>query len=106
MVSETFKTVLSNYRQAGAPFCESRRFAVCYSSSGTAPRPQLIFKNTVSIFAEAATAFGDPLSITIPDPDHSIGEERWLQVARAVLGGSSWLRTRSAVMRFDLSLPG
>ena len=25
-------------------------------------------------FAEAATAFGDPLSITIPDPDHSSGE--------------------------------
>jgi len=28
-------------------------------------------------FHEAATAFGDPLSITIPDPEHSIGEERW-----------------------------
>jgi len=31
-------------------------------------------------FEEAATAFGDPLSITIPDPDHSAGEERWLLV--------------------------
>ena len=31
-------------------------------------------------FHEAATAFGDPLSITIPDPQHSIGEERWLVV--------------------------
>ena len=29
-------------------------------------------------FAEAATAFGDPLSITIPDPDHSIGEARFI----------------------------
>jgi len=27
-------------------------------------------------FHEAATAFGDLLSITIPDPQHSIGEER------------------------------
>ena len=29
-------------------------------------------------FAEAATAFGDPLSITIPDPDHSVGEARFI----------------------------
>ena len=29
-------------------------------------------------FAEAATAFGDPLSLTIADPDHSVGEERRL----------------------------
>ena len=29
-------------------------------------------------FAEAATAFGDPLSITIPDPDHSFGEARFI----------------------------
>ena len=30
-------------------------------------------------FLEAATAFGDPHSISIPDPDHSMGgEERWL----------------------------
>ena len=27
-------------------------------------------------FEEAVSAFGDPLSITIPDPDHSIDEER------------------------------
>jgi uncharacterized DUF497 family protein len=35
-------------------------------------------------FDEAATAFGDPLSVLLPDPDHSIGEERYL-----VLGVSS-----------------
>jgi uncharacterized DUF497 family protein len=29
-------------------------------------------------FAEAATAFGDPLSITILDPDHSLGEARFI----------------------------
>jgi hypothetical protein len=34
-------------------------------------------------FEEAATAFGDPLSITIPDPDHSVGEERWLLVGQS-----------------------
>jgi uncharacterized DUF497 family protein len=27
-------------------------------------------------FAEASTVFGDPLSITIPDPDRAIDEER------------------------------
>ena len=31
-------------------------------------------------FNEAATVFGDPLSITFPDPDHSIGEHRYLTV--------------------------
>jgi uncharacterized DUF497 family protein len=31
-------------------------------------------------FEEAATAFGDPLSITIDDPDHSEEEERFVLV--------------------------
>jgi uncharacterized protein len=29
-------------------------------------------------FLEASTAFADPLSTTIPDPDHSVGEERFV----------------------------
>ena len=29
-------------------------------------------------FAEASTAFGDPLSITLPDPRHSVGEDRYV----------------------------
>lgn len=29
-------------------------------------------------FEEAASVFGDPMSYTFADPDHSIGEERWL----------------------------
>ena len=29
-------------------------------------------------FEEASTAFRDPLSATGPDPDHSIGEERFV----------------------------
>jgi uncharacterized DUF497 family protein len=34
-------------------------------------------------FAEAATAFEDPFSITIPDPDHSAAEERFILIGRA-----------------------
>ena len=29
-------------------------------------------------FDEASTAFGDPLALLMPDPDHSEGEERYL----------------------------
>jgi len=31
-------------------------------------------------FAEASTVFGDPLSITIPDPDHGAAEERFVTI--------------------------
>lgn len=31
-------------------------------------------------FVEASTLFGDPLELTIPDPDHSLGEARFLSV--------------------------
>jgi hypothetical protein len=37
-------------------------------------------------FPEAATAFHDPLSITVPDPDHSATEERFLLVGLSALG--------------------
>jgi uncharacterized protein len=36
-----------------------------------------IKKHGVS-FEEAATAFGDPESLTIADPDHSDQEDRWI----------------------------
>ena len=29
-------------------------------------------------FPEATTVFDDPLSVTIPDPTHSVGEQRFL----------------------------
>ena len=29
-------------------------------------------------FEEAASIFGDPLALTFPDPDHSVGEKRWV----------------------------
>jgi uncharacterized DUF497 family protein len=31
-------------------------------------------------FTEASTVFSDTLSITIPDPDHSEDEERWVTI--------------------------
>lgn len=34
-------------------------------------------------FAEAAEVFGDELSSTVPDPDHSEGEERYLTFGQA-----------------------
>ena len=38
-------------------------------------------------FDEASTVFGDPLGLLMPDPDHSLGEERYL-----VLGMSNQQR--------------
>lgn len=37
-------------------------------------------------FAEAATVFGDPLSMTFYDPDHSIEEERYITIGTSRLG--------------------
>ena len=37
-------------------------------------------------FMEAATIFGDPLEITIHDPAHSVGEDRFVSIGRASSG--------------------
>jgi uncharacterized protein len=37
-------------------------------------------------FQEASTVFGDPLSFTIPDPDHSGSEDRFLLLGRSGTG--------------------
>jgi uncharacterized protein len=37
-------------------------------------------------FDEAATAFGDPLSIVIADPEHSDDENRWLLLGATFRG--------------------
>ncbi len=42
------------------------------------------FKKHRVSFDEASTVFIDPLSITIPDPDHSVNEQRYIDI-----GGSS-----------------
>ena len=39
-------------------------------------------KHKVS-FGEASTVLSDPLSITVPDPDHSQEEDRYLTVGRS-----------------------
>lgn len=36
-------------------------------------------------FTEAATVFGDPLELTIADPDHSVGESRFLNMGLSSL---------------------
>jgi uncharacterized protein len=42
-------------------------------------------KHSVS-FYEASTIFEDALSITFPDPDHSIGEERYVIIGMSESG--------------------
>jgi len=37
-----------------------------------------ILKSTKSVSEEAASVFGDPMAYTFADPDHSVGEKRWL----------------------------
>ena len=37
-------------------------------------------------FQEATTVFGDPLAGTIPDPDHSVGEERLVTMGQSSTG--------------------
>ncbi len=38
------------------------------------------FKKHKVSFVEAATIFGDPQSMTFPDPDHSIEEDRYITI--------------------------
>jgi hypothetical protein len=37
-------------------------------------------------FEEGVTIFGDSLSITIPDPDHSVGEQRFSTLGTSAVG--------------------
>lgn len=37
-------------------------------------------------FDDAATAFFDPLSMTVPDPDHSVGERRFISIGTTSAG--------------------
>ena len=37
-------------------------------------------------FQQATTVFGDSLAGTIPDPDHSVGEERYVTVRHSSAG--------------------
>ena len=42
-------------------------------------------KHNVS-FQEATTVFNDSLSVTFPDPDHSIGENRYVMIGMSEFG--------------------
>jgi uncharacterized protein len=44
-----------------------------------------LLKHSVS-FYEAATVFGDPLSVTYHDPDHSLAEERYITMGTSQSG--------------------
>ena len=37
-------------------------------------------------FEEGRSVFGDPFSITIPDPDYSYGEERYVDIGQSING--------------------
>lgn len=47
-------------------------------------------------FAEASTVFGDPLEITVSDPDHSLAEHRFLSVGLSRAGAYWSCRTSNA----------
>ena len=46
---------------------------------------QNLKKHKVS-FGEAASVFGDSMAYTFPDPEHSLGEERWLTFGMSRMG--------------------
>jgi uncharacterized DUF497 family protein len=50
-------------------------------------------------FHEAATVFGDPFSMTFPDPDHSIEERRYITI------GLSYRRRLLIVAHTDRAIP-
>ena len=61
-------------------------------------------------FADASTVFDDPLSITIPNPDHALDEERFvivgmsskrslLIVVHTIRGESEWLQVSAVPVR-------
>ena len=50
---------------------------------GRREKPKQSAKTRVS-FEEASTIFGDPLAVTIDDPQHSIREQRWVTLGNSV----------------------
>jgi uncharacterized protein len=50
------------------------------------PKAQENFLSHGVSFEEATTVFGDPLAGTIPDPDHSEGEARFLTIGLTANG--------------------
>jgi uncharacterized DUF497 family protein len=54
-------------------------------------------------FEEAATAFGDTLSLTTFDPDHSIDQDRFILIGASTEGGYWWLHIWSNRIQSELS---
>lgn len=52
-------------------------------------------------FTEAMTVFGDPLEVTIPDPGHSVEEQRFLSMGESSLDVCLLWRTLSARGAFE-----
>jgi uncharacterized DUF497 family protein len=53
---------------------------------GIPTKLQEIFAKHGVTFSEAATVFGDPLEVTIDDPDHSDREFRFISIGRSEAG--------------------
>jgi uncharacterized protein len=51
---------------------------VAYNFEWDAEKAEANLRKHGVSFAEAVTAFGDPLSMNMPDPDHSEGEQRFI----------------------------
>ena len=56
------------------------------------------------LFQEAATVFGDPLSITISDPEHSTAEMHFIDIGLSHLRRLVVVRTQSDATEFALSV--
>ena len=57
-----------------------------WNSNGTLPKRNPTSKSTASISPRRMGVFGDPLEVTIPDPDHSEGEFRLLSLGCSLHG--------------------
>lgn len=52
-------------------------------------------------FEEATTLFGDPLALTYADPDHSVGEHRFLTFGHTVQAAQSLWRIRTGMIGLE-----
>jgi hypothetical protein len=56
------------------------------NSNGNPDKAARNFEKHRVDFTEATSAFGDPLSITVYDPDHSVDEDRYITMGMSVGG--------------------
>ena len=87
---------------SGGRLRDRRRVNPGGTSAGRDPRPRAPFQMDLEFewdpgkaaanrqkhgvaFEEAVTAFADPHSITVSDPDHSLGEARFVLIGRSAI---------------------